>query len=367
MGRTLCVFSDGTGQRGVKVEAGSTNIFKMYEWARTDPDQICFYDPGVGTEPTKQLDWSTWTRNQIAKATGTGITRNIHDCYDFIVKNWTDQSRLAVFGFSRGAYTVRSLAAAVSLCGIPDNIQKGLDITTDNSAARKLRHTILDEAIAIYQSFPGKEGKDKRQDQADDFKIRYRCRPAPVHLVAVFDTVAALGLPGIINVVNPFRFKFHDHELGQTVPFGFQALSIDENREIFGPVIWQEAKKPASQTIDQVWFPGVHSDVGGGYKDSALSDVALQWMLDKCSAPAVGIRFALNGYRSNASVLGKKHDERTGWGRLWWPGTRAISCADRDRDRLCDKIEGRYDHWADYRPASLAKHPRVQHYYPSAP
>ncbi|MFC5508946.1 MULTISPECIES: DUF2235 domain-containing protein [Hyphomicrobiales] len=367
MTRNICIFSDGTGQRGVRVDDGATNIFKLYEWARDVPDQVCFYDPGVGSEPGKGLDWTTWARNLVDKSTGLGITRNIHDCYDFLVRSWREDSRVAVFGFSRGAYTVRSLASAVMLCGVPDRLQDGLDITGDEPPAKALRSRLLSEAIGIYQSHYGPRGAEERKAKARHYRERYRCHDAPVHLVAVFDTVAALGLPGIANLANPLRHRFHDAKLSGRVRFGFQALAIDENRKVFAPVPWDETEKHPEQTIEQVWFPGVHSDIGGGYENRALSDFALSWMMERCSAPEVGLRFEPASYRFKASVNGEHHDERTGWGRFWTPGDRSnfILKLSADSDRLCDRIEDRFqDPALSYRPKPLQDHPRTRHYYP---
>lgn len=373
MTRTLCVFSDGTGQRGVRVDAGASNVFKLYEWARTEPSQPCFYDPGVGAEPGRKLSWTRWGRNLVGKATGAGITRNIRDGYEFLLCNWDPPgggspaaNRIAVFGFSRGAYTVRSLAAAITLCGIPARIQDGVDIGARTREAEALRLAILDEAIAIYQTAHGPEGAGERRRRAADFRRIYHCHDAPVHLVAVFDTVAALGLPGVMNLANPFRHIFHDHKLGASVPFGLQALSIDENRKVFAPVPWDESAASPGQVIEQVWFPGVHSDIGGGYADRGLSDLSLSWMLERCRRPDIGLRFDSGGYEFQASVTARQHDERTGMGVLWSRGDRTgkVLTASRDRDALCGEIETRFEApELAYRPRPLGRHPRVGHYY----
>jgi uncharacterized protein (DUF2235 family) len=377
MPRTLCVFSDGTGQRGVRVDDGATNIFKMYEWARSVPNQPCFYDAGVGTEPGKTLSWSRWAQNLVGKATGSGITQNIHDCYEFLLLNWDGpaetevaDNRVAVFGFSRGAYTARSLASVVLLCGIPAPLQKGIDITTDNANAKKERDRIIAEAIGIYQTQYGPRGAEERRAKAAIFRQTYACHDAPVHLVAVFDTVAALGLPGVMNLANPFRHRFHDAKLSSRVPFGFQALAIDENRKVFAPVPWDETEAHPSQRIDQVWFPGVHSDIGGGYPDRGLSDMALAWMIAQCSQPGVDIRFQPDGYSFAGSLTARQHDERTGFGMFWREGDRSdfILKHDPNRDRLCDQIEDRFnDATMNYRPKALGRpsvHPRLSGFYP---
>ncbi len=376
MSRTLCVFSDGTGQRGVRIDDGATNIFKMYEWARADPEQVCFYDAGVGAEPGRKLSWSRWGRNLVSKATGSGITQNIHDCYEFLLLNWdgpagTDaaSNRVAVFGFSRGAYTVRSLASAVMLCGIPAPLQKGVDISADTPEAKTARDKIIAEAIGIYQTQYGPRGAEERRAKAATFRKTYGCRDVPIHLVAVFDTVAALGLPGVVDLANPFRHRFHDAKLSSRVPFGFQALAIDENRKIFAPVPWDETEAPPSQRIDQIWFPGVHSDIGGGYPERELSDASLAWMIDKCSQPAVGIRFVSGSYVFQSSLTTPHHDERTGLGIFWREGDRSSFVLKHapDRDRLCDNIEDRFkDATLGYRPKALGGdpvHPRVKDFY----
>jgi uncharacterized protein (DUF2235 family) len=372
--RTLCVFSDGTGQRGVRLDDGATNIFKMYEWARTVAGQVCFYDAGIGTEPGKALDWARWARNLISKATGLGISQNIHDCYEFLLLNWdrpagTDiaANRIALFGFSRGAYTIRSLASAVLLCGIPARRQNGIDITA--AEARRERRRIIAEAIGIYQTQYGPRGAEERRAKAAIFRRNYACRDAPVHLVAVFDTVAALGLPGVMNLANPFRHRFHDAKLSSRVPFGFQALAIDENRKVFAPVPWDESEAHPGQRIDQVWFSGAHSDVGGGYPERGLSDVALAWMIAKCAQPGVDIRFEPGGYAFRGSLTAPQHDERTGFGLLWRESDRSafILKHEPDRDRLCVDIEQRFDEAVpSYRPNALGRptvHPRVKGFY----
>lgn len=376
MSRTLCVFSDGTGQRGVRVDDGATNIFKMYEWARNIPQQVCFYDAGVGAEPGRKLSWSRWSRNLAGKTTGAGITQNIQDCYEFLLLNWDspdgtepNANRVAVFGFSRGAYTVRSLASVVLLCGIPARLQNGIDIAAKGAAATKARKAIIAEAVGIYQTQYGPRGAEERRAKAAIFREKYACRDAPVHLVGVFDTVAALGLPGLVNLVNPFRHRFHDAKLSSRIPFGFQALAIDENRKVFAPVPWDETEAHPSQRIDQVWFPGVHSDIGGGYRERELSDASLAWMIAQCAQPEVGIRFDPGNYRFQDSLVGPQHDERTGFGMFWQAGDRSsyILKHKPDRDRLCDRIEDRFRHASlRYRPIALggqSVHPRVKEFY----
>src|SRR5690606_11862924 len=136
--------------------------------------------------------------------------------------------------------------------------------------------------------------------------------------------VRALGLPGVMNLVNPWRHEFHDTELSVRVPVGLHALSIDENRRAFPPVLWDDLDaegRAAGQVIEQAWFPGVHSDIGGGYHDDRrLADLSLRWMLGRLRDVArLHIPLTVAG---DDLLLGAAHDERTGFGVFWLPQDR---------------------------------------------
>ena len=185
-------------------------------------------------------------------------------------------------------------------------------------------------------------------------------------VIGVFDTVKALGLPGVTNVVNPWQHEFHDEVLSPRVPVGLHALSIDENRKAFLPIPWEEMSdegRAAGQIIEQCWFPGVHSDIGGGYDDdSKLADLTLKWMLDRLLAHA-GLEIPLTVSMSE-NLLGRAHDERTGLGVMWLPAHREIHGKSIDIERLCEEIESRFEHVPNYRPRPLLNHPRVSGFYP---
>ncbi|MCA0400362.1 MAG: DUF2235 domain-containing protein [Proteobacteria bacterium] len=365
------VFSDGTGQRGVREEngkagKGATNIYRLYLAAMASPaGYACFYDPGLGADPLKPLDWVGWTQNQLGKATGLGISKNIADCYEHLILNDDPGRRLGLFGFSRGAYTVRSLGGLLGLCGVPSHDEQGGDIRASDEGAVKRRRKVIDRAIAIYQTEYGPEGRAKRRTLGDDFRRECGSRDVVPHVIGVFDTVAALGLPGIMDLFNPLKHHFHDAELNPRVPFGFQALAIDENRKVFSPDIWDERKTAPGQVIEQVWFPGVHSDIGGGYAEPALADVTLSWMIDRCSRPEIALDFSALGALA-PSITGPQHDERTGLGVFWRKGLRGekIRKCDPDRDPLAAHIEHRFSEPSlGYRPPALKGHPRVDHLY----
>lgn len=301
MAKNLVFLADGTGNDS-DISA-ATNVYKMYQRLRNDLpghvrltaaeierfgadiaiEQITQYDAGVGSGP---LDL-------VGKATGKGISKNIKDGYEFFCRFYEPGDRIYLFGFSRGAYTVRSLGGLIGLCGVPRRRQgEDGDLLHDDA----LRLALVEEAFRIYRLQPGPEGDPLRRAEADKFIAAHgdeamtdAARRAP-YMIGVWDTVRSLGIPlrwGDVELPGQ-KHRFHDHELNPYVPYAFHALSIDDERMQFYPTIWNEptlARQKQGlgegQTFSQVWFPGVHADVGGGYDGAGLSDVTLKWMIGK--------------------------------------------------------------------------------------
>ncbi len=354
------IFSDGTGQRGVREDATvrNTNIFQMFAASEGKIYLDAFYDPGLGAPDEGSNSWTRSARNLWSKATGWGISANIADCYEALMLRWARGKKIGLFGFSRGAYTVRCLGGVLGTCGIA-TMDKGSPISRDvEGAGAKRRRAIAEEAVAAYKI------KDDRERKAagSGFARTYQAQPAMPDVIGVFDTVKSLGLPGVANLVNPWKHEFHDNELSGRVPVGLHALSIDENRKAFLPELWEDASAEG-QIIEQVWFPGVHSDIGGGYEDDwRLADLTLDWMLDRLRNVArLHIPLTVS-VRDN--VLGQAHNERSGFGRLWLPAMRKVRGEAVDKDVLCARIEDRFDRYQpSYRPHSLTRHPRVKIYF----
>lgn len=300
-GKNLIFLADGTGNDSdIRV---ATNVYKLYQRLRSDvpghtrmpPDevqahlatgqvgQVTQYDPGVGAKPT----------DIVGKATGRGISKNVKDGYEFLTRFYQPGDRIHLFGFSRGAYTVRSLAGLIGVCGVPARVQAdGTDLLFREDA----RLAIVEEAWSIYRTQPGPEGRALRTAKGDAFiagkgypEHRERRARAP-YLIGVWDTVRALGYPspwGDIELPGAAHL-FHDHDLSPWVRYAFHALAIDEARLQFYPTVWNEPTLAEQgdglgkgQVFHQVWFPGVHSDIGGGYRETGLSDVTLRWMLER--------------------------------------------------------------------------------------
>lgn len=209
VGRNIAIFSDGTGQRGgVSSEETETNIFKMFRAARSGPtssidpsQQFAFYDPGIGTVPPgfgfSSSVWR-WTYNLVCQATGFGLTRNIVDCYAEIIRNWREGDRIFLFGFSRGAYTARCVAAVIALCGVPTREKDGLPLRRDRPSVRRIAR----EAVTkVYQHVSSPQDGDYVA-QRDLLAARFReahgsgtgdGANAYPHFIGVFDTVASVA------------------------------------------------------------------------------------------------------------------------------------------------------------------------------
>ncbi|MEW9805173.1 DUF2235 domain-containing protein [Mesorhizobium marinum] len=209
MAKNIVIFSDGTGQAGgLRPDQRLSNIYKLYRASRSGPDspidpakQIAFYDPGLGSGETDS--WWQWARKTWSSATGTGFTRNVADCYEFILRHYQPDDRVFLFGFSRGAYTARSVGGVMNLCGVPIQLPDGSPVPRFGTACRK----IAQEAVYdVYEHGAGKarsQYEDEREEKARRFREKYgtasdharRGNVAP-YFIGVFDTVAALGLAG---------------------------------------------------------------------------------------------------------------------------------------------------------------------------
>lgn len=286
--KNIIICCDGTGNEYGK---NNTNVVEIYSLALKKDKQVTFYDPGVGTGGWEYNEESGLLRSKSDQATGVGLQKNVLDAYQFLMESYEENDSIYLFGFSRGAFTVRSLAGMLHKCGLLRN-------NNDN---------LVEYAAKIYNT----EGNN---DIAKGFKTTF-ARPCPVFFIGVWDTVESL-------VMNAGK-KFHDTSLNPEVTHGYHALAIDERRKDFPPCLWDETEKVQGQTIEQVWFAGVHSDVGGWYDERDLSNIALQWMLGK----AYSCDILINEDRA-ATYLGnphgKKHESYSGFWKFRGSRTRKI-------------------------------------------
>ena len=228
------------------------------QYAPNPPSQLLYYDRGVGT--------GNFIDRVVGGLTGSGISRNILQAFRWIVECYEPCDRLYFFGFSRGAYSVRSLAGLLGVCGIPKR-----PLETDNI------QTMLNEALKTYRTTNSKH----RERRSEAFRKSYKARRCEIYFIGVWDTVGALGVPtaGPIGQWTRRRSGFHDVSLGSHIRHAYHAIAINERRGPFKPTLWKQVEERSNQTLVQAWFPGVHTNIGGGYVDSGLSDRALLWMI----------------------------------------------------------------------------------------
>ncbi|MGY1687854.1 DUF2235 domain-containing protein [Geodermatophilus sp. SYSU D00867] len=346
MPKRLVVCCDGTWNTPDQVAEGRpcpTNVTKLaLEVAPAGADglrQCVFYLRGVGTARGERYRGGAF---------GVGLSRAVKDAYRTIVDNYEPGDELWFFGFSRGAFTARSTAGFVRTAGVLERRHAGR----------------LDEAYELYRC----REAHPRGTEAELFRRSYSYEP-DVHFIGVWDTVGALGLPvrglGFVNR----RWAFHDTTLSSKVRNAFQALAVDETRRAFRPTLWEPHRgdaRPEGQRLEQVWFSGVHCGVGGGYRDTSLSDVALLWMVDR--ARECGLAFHRDAFappppggapddnrpRPVPDPLGELRDSRTGLYRLLPRYHRPIGVGHPRTESLASTTVRRYLQDERYRPPGVA-------------
>jgi uncharacterized protein (DUF2235 family) len=315
MSKNIVICSDGTGNTAIKNRG--TNVFKLFEAIdlnghRNDPNltpQIALYDDGVGTESFLLL-------KLLGGAFGWGLKRNVLKLYTGLVRIYDPGDRIYLFGFSRGAFTVRTLVGLIAKCGILD---WSLMATTDAMRAEvavAYRTYRRGYRTWLWRMLHGKSAEDVQRFAAEamtKFRVSRQVHDAKIHFVGVWDTVDSVGGPfHISDVINTLfhRFKFPDQKLSDKVERAVQALSIDDARAAFEPRLWEN-----DSNVEQVWFSGVHSNVGGGYPKQGMSLVTLDWMMQRATERDLRVSAEdRKHYWEHSSVDDKLYDSRAGLG-----------------------------------------------------
>ncbi|HEX7229963.1 MAG TPA: DUF2235 domain-containing protein [Candidatus Binatia bacterium] len=334
--RNLIVLSDGTGNSASKVF--KTNVWRLYQALNLrDGKQVAVFGDGVGTSSVTLL-------RMIGLALGVGVKRNVLNLYKFLCHNYwretqkdgrTECDRIWMFGFSRGAYTIRVLAGLVHSEGLVE-FETEAELERNALAAYRafrkkafpvkagwvfwvpLGRSLRDLLVSLWQVVSG----------AVPYQHVSRRENIEIHFMGVWDTVAAYGLP-IDELTIAFDkwvwpMKFEDTSLLERVRHARHALALDDERRTFHPIPWDERQEKKRygrvdpDRLTQVWFPGMHADVGGGYPDDGLSFVPLCWMIHE--AEKRGLLFEkpiVDTYQSLASPTGRLYDSRGGIGVLW--------------------------------------------------
>ena len=339
MSKRLVMCCDGTWNTAD--QKCPTNVTKLAlalaDKSADGTEQLVFYHPGVGTGAWDHISGGAF---------GVGLSQNVQDTYRFLVENFEPGDEIFLFGFSRGAFTARSTAGFIRNSGIlrrrfEDRIPRAYELYRDRTT-----HPRGIEAQLFRRTY--------------SYETRIRC-------IGVWDTVGALGVPLTgVPLVDAFnkRWQFHDTTLSTTVDNAFHALAIDEKRRPFEPTLWQQQPDAGDQRLEQMWFTGVHSDVGGGYPEGGLADIALLWMVNRVQS--CGLVFRPGAFPAEVpegthqdvlpvrpDPMGRLHESRTGLYVLQSPLHRPIGAKDPEHERVASTAKERYDDDPGYRPEKL--------------
>lgn len=269
--KRLIICCDGTWQD--LSTSYPTNVVKIAQIiqsiASDGTPQVVYYQSGLGTERGKE-------GNIVGGVFGWGIDTNIQDAYRFLCLNYQPGDEVYLFGFSRGAYTVRSLAGLIYCSGL-------------------LQRAHIREVPQAYRLYRDRTIAPSHPD-AISFRHQYG-ETIPIKLLGCWDTVGELGVPNLIPFVSNWlnaKYQFYDTQLNRQIEFALHAVAIDEQRKVFN-VTPMTLSKDANTSLTQVWFPGTHTCIGGGQQEvSGLSDAALEWMLEAINKLGLKLEFVAN-------------------------------------------------------------------------
>jgi hypothetical protein len=327
--KNIVLCSDGTGNSGGK--GYGTNVWRLFTaldlnghtWRPELCEQIAYHDDGVGSRDNPLV-------KAIGGALGLGLKRNLRQLYSFLVDNYEVGDQIYIFGFSRGAYTARALAGLIAVCGILDRrkyASEQLERLANRAIAILRSSFVRGVRRSITRGRAVELAGEHTAQSAAAFRHAHCVRDAagetlvPIRFVGVWDTVDAYGLPSdhIADFIHYFiyAFRFPDRKLSKQVHRARHALSIDDERQTFHPVLWDESDEHDGR-IEQAWFAGVHSNVGGGYPKQGLALLSLDWIMAAAEQPLgdiPGLRFIAatrEAIRRSANPFDKLYNSRSG-------------------------------------------------------
>ncbi|SFB99338.1 DUF2235 domain-containing protein [Devosia psychrophila] len=367
--KRLVIFCDGTWNR-MSAEH-PTNVLIGAQFVlpvdASGVSQITYYDEGVGTTGGR-------VSTMLAGMFGRGLLDKIEAAYRFLIFNYEPGDEVFIFGFSRGAYTARSLAGLIRKCAIVPRSQAGkireifdfykdADTLPDSDEAQR-RRMAYSPATVIKEA----DRKWRIDHGADPVEVS-KAQPLTVRYIGVWDSVGALGipqhLPGSAFFQLGKKYQFHDTELSSTVRAARHAMAIDENRLSFAPTKWSNletlnATTASGDKYQQIWFPGDHGSVGGGGDIRGLSNDALIWIMEGAKAEGLALnQSAMETYKANIDPLAplSNQSKKPGWSE------RIYQRADRDGPQQKSLISGsaatrlayevKAKDWKPYRPGTL--------------
>lgn len=322
--KSIVLFSDGTGNSSAKLF--KTNVWRMYEAVDLDDgvagtEQIVHYDEGVGNSGIRPLA-------ALGAVFGIGLKRNVLDLYKFLSRNYRPGDRIYAFGFSRGAFTIRMLIGLINKEGVipyrseADLAHQAADAFRSYLRGRNPRFYPMRAVVPFWRMLVRgylwlwrKVWRQRHYDREANHRPEVR-------FVGVWDTVAAYGGPiteivrGFDDWIRPLTFK--DRKLPEIVEVARHALALDDERDAFQPLPWDEPPDTDRDRLQQVWFAGMHADVGGGYPDDSLAYVSLAWMMEEAAAAGLKLRADKQAEVERvANAYGPIHDSRSGLGSYY--------------------------------------------------
>lgn len=367
MTKNIVIFIDGTWNHAGAPDP--TNVYKLYQRAKAHAgaQQLILYLEGVGTGGESYHGQPEWERaaglpvesdsllaRQIRKCTGglfgLGVAHRIKQAYSFLVQHYKRGDQIFLFGFSRGAFAARSLAGFIDevgllLCQHPDEVKNAYRLYESKSPHRRAK------LAGKLEQLTGFAKPDREQNTV-----------LPVHLIGVWDTVGALGVWARQCSMPIFNTGYHNTRVPSNVSYARHALALHELRAKFAPLLWEECGSGPS--LLQVWFAGAHADIGGGYKATGLSDIALEWMAGE--AEHLGLKLGMPPAPAGAGAV--VHNTISGWFALFTPSIRQFVRTIPDNmtreggrhamhqsviDRLTQPPAPIYRHWEDAANAKL--------------
>lgn len=349
--KRLAIFLDGTWN----TLNNNTNVWRLKSLTAETADQRVYYSQGVGTR-----------RGESARGgvTGWGIDGEIIEAYTWLIQNFDDGDEIFIFGFSRGAYTARSLSGLICKCGV---LRLGAPLSIEQLYARYRIYDAPTIRSLLSKPLPTDASLEERW-------LTTYSRPTKVKFIGVWDTVGSLGLPVWSMATKVHKYRFLDTHLRLDNEYAFHALALDEHRRNFEPTFWTKTDRvghegTASRKIDKVeqrWFVGAHANVGGGYASDPLAQRPLKWLMEKAAGLGLVFRSEVSLDVSQVAPPVKDSYREFAWGLYRFvsgPFYRPVGLApdkgtQATTSRINETIDGSvFDRWrvdGAYRPENLA-------------
>jgi uncharacterized protein (DUF2235 family) len=351
--KRIALFLDGTWN----TVNDNTNIWRMKSLCAVGADQVCYYSAGVGTKYGERLSGGMF---------GYGLDEEVIQAYEWLMENYNLDDRIFIFGFSRGAYTARSLSGFISKCGL---LKLGTPMSLNQLYARYQKGATV-QTIRALKNHPADNLS------LEDKWLKEYSMDIPIFFQGVYDTVGALGVPfSNIPIVSRSNYSFLETDLRINNDRAYHALAIDEHREAFAATLWTKTIARGADTyparsleqVEQRWFVGAHADIGGGYANDLLAQIPLAWLVKKAQSHGLAFKdtIDISGDESQAPIHNSFAQMAGGLYqvcKLWRPYYRAIGGAavvggDKTTTTINETIDASvFDRWrkdSTYRPANL--------------